>query len=57
MRQEKEKTMKTLKEAHEESCRAEGLNDEEISADWAQVQADYNKILDEVPTYAMCINA
>lgn len=40
--------MKTMKQAHEEACRAEGLTEEEIRLDWAQTQADYNDFLDEV---------
>jgi hypothetical protein len=48
MRQEKEKTMKTMKQAHEESCRAEGLSTEDIQKDWEQVQSEYEAFLDEV---------
>jgi hypothetical protein len=40
--------MKTLKDAHEESCRGEGLSTEDIRKDWEQTKAEYNSFLDEV---------
>jgi hypothetical protein len=38
---------RTLREAHAESCRDEGMTEEQIARDWASFTADYDAWMDD----------